>query len=217
MAELNITLISSFHKIQGNCNPRELYKIIEHIQPDVIFEELSNNGFEIIYSKYYQPETTEAITIKQYLQRYPIKHFPVDNYPVNEKDLLSDAQIIWDNSKEYRELWNEKMNSLNERGYYFLNSDECTKIIGRLNKIEEAVLTETKNFNLLTELKAEKLLHDIRETEMLRCIYDIATQHPFDRAVLICGAEHREGIRKKIKDFEKKENNRIKWTFFNET
>jgi len=87
MTLLNITLISSFHKIHGNCNPAELYKIIERLQPYVIFEELSTNCFEIIYSPYYQPETIEAITIKQYLQKYPIKHFPVDNYPIHENDL----------------------------------------------------------------------------------------------------------------------------------
>lgn len=216
MALLNITLISSFHKIHGNCNPRELYKIIEHLQPDVIFEELSTNGFEIIYSPYYQPETIEAITVKQYLQKYPIKHFPVDNYPVNENDLLSDAQIIWDNSMEYRELWNEKLTRLNESGYYFLNSDKCTEIIDRLTRIEEAVLTETKNIKLLNEHKTEKLLHDKRETEMLRSIYDIASQHPFDKSVFICGSEHRQGIKKKLKEFETKESNKIKWTFFNE-
>ena len=119
MAQLNITLISSFHKIHGNCNPSELYKIIEHIKPDIIFEELSTSGFDIIYSPYYQAETIEVITIKKYLQNYPIKHFPVDNYPVNENDLLSDAQIIWDNSKEYRELWNEKLNRIKESGYSF--------------------------------------------------------------------------------------------------
>jgi hypothetical protein len=129
---------------------------------------------------------------------------------------LSDPQIIWDNSIEYRELRNKKLNRFKESGYYFLNSDECTKIIDRLTKIEETVLNETKKFNLLTEYKAEKLLHDKREIEMLRRIYDIATLHPLDRSVFICGEEHREGIRKKIKNFGKKESNRIKWTFFNE-
>jgi|GEM_PF-2722016 len=217
MALLNITLISSFHKIHGNCNPAELYKIIERLQPYVIFEELSTNCFEIIYSPYYQPETIEAITIKQYLQKYPIKHFPVDNYPIHENDLLSDAQIIWDSSMEYRELWNEKLKRLNESGYYFLNSAECMVILDRLTRIEEAVLTEKKIIKLLKEHKAEKLLHDKRETEMLRSIYNIATQHPFDESVFICGAEHRHGIKKKIKEFETKENNKIKWTFFNES
>lgn len=217
MAQSNITVISSFHKILGNCNPSELYKIIEHLEPDVIFEELSTDGFEIIYSPNYQPETIEVITIKQYLKTYPIKHFPVDNYPVNENDLLSDAQIIWDNSKEYRELWNKKLNRINESGYYFLNSDECTEIIDRLTKIEEAVLTETNNIKLLNEHRLEKLLHDKREIEMLRSIYNIASQHPFENSVFICGAEHRQGIRKKIQEFETKENKKIKWTFFNET
>lgn len=32
MAQLNITVISSFHKIHDNCNPSELYKIIERLQ-----------------------------------------------------------------------------------------------------------------------------------------------------------------------------------------
>jgi hypothetical protein len=217
MALLHITLISSCHKIHDNCNPAELYKIIEYLQPDVIFEELSINGFEIIYSPYFQPETIEAITIKQYLQKYPIKHFPVDNYPINENDLLSDAQIIWDNSTEYRELWNNKLTRLNKSGYYFLNSNEFTEIIDKLTRIEETVLSETKNIKLLNEHKTEKLLHDKRETEMLRSIYNIASQHPFDKSVFICGAEHRHRIRKKIKEFESRENNRIKWTFFNET
>ncbi len=71
---LNITLISYFHKIHGNFNIRGLYKIIEYLQPDVIFEELSTNSFGIIYSPHYKPETIELITIKQYLQKYPIKH-----------------------------------------------------------------------------------------------------------------------------------------------
>jgi hypothetical protein len=216
MAQLHITLISSFHKIHGNCNPSELYEIIETLQPDIIFEELSNNVFEIIYSLYYQPETVEAITIKKYLQKYPIKHFPVDIYPANENGLLSDAQVIWGNSTEYRELWNKKLNRLFESGYFFLNSNECTEIIEKLTRIEESVLKETKNIKLLNEHIAEKLVHDKREIEMLRRIYDIGTQYPFAKAVFICGAEHRQGIRKKIAEFETKEKNRIKWTFFNE-
>jgi hypothetical protein len=173
--------------------------------------------FEIIYSPFYQPETIEAITIKKYLQNYPIKHFPVDIYPVNENDLLSDAQIIWDCSTEYRELWNIKLNRLNESGYYFLNSNECTEIINKLTRIEETVLRETKNTKLLNEHKIEKLLHDKRETEMLNTIYSIANQHQFDKSVFMCGAEHRQGIRKKIQEFETKGNNNIKWVFFNET
>lgn len=216
MALFNITLISSFHKIHGECNPKVLYNIIEKIQPDIIFEELSNEVFDIIYSPYFQPETIEAITIKKYLQQYPIKHFPVDNYPINETDLLSDAQIIWEYSSEYRDLWNKKLRRLNESGYYFLNSYECTDMLNKLATIEETVLSETNNLKLLNEHKREKEIHSIREFEMLRTIYNIASQFPFDNAIFISGAEHRQRIKQKIEDFHANGNLKLKWTYFNE-
>jgi hypothetical protein len=51
----NITLLSSFHKNLGKCNPDELYKIIEEIQPEIIFEELSFDTFSFVYSDGYIP------------------------------------------------------------------------------------------------------------------------------------------------------------------
>lgn len=211
-----ITLLSSFHIIRGECNPEELYKIIEKLQPEIIFEELSYDGFEIIYSPGYQPQTLEAITIKRYLQKYPIRHFPIDNYPISEADLLSDAQLIWNYSSEYRNLWNQALLRLNQGGYYFLNSNECTEILNQLQIIEEAVLTETNNVKLLNEHKKEKLLHEKRENEMLQNIYDYCRQYPFDKAIFICGAKHRQPLKQKIREYETKESLKLNWTFFNE-
>lgn len=37
----NIHLVCTFHSETGKCNADELYKIIEVINPDVIFEELT--------------------------------------------------------------------------------------------------------------------------------------------------------------------------------
>jgi hypothetical protein len=204
MALLNTTIVSSFHKIHGKCNPNELYEIIANLKPDIIFEELSIKGFEIIYSPYYKPKSVEGITIKQYLNNYPIKHFPVDNYPINEEYLLSDAQIIWNHSSEYREIWDEKLKRISKEGYYFLNSTDCMEILDRLAKIEEEVLNEIKNLKLIQEYQTEKLLSDKREMEMIKSIYDIASRYPFDKSVFICGADHRIGIKHKIKHFEKK-------------
>ena len=69
----NIKLLSSFHKIHGKCNSDELYKIIEEIQPEIIFEELSFDIFHLVYSDGHIPNTIEAITIKRYLQKHSIK------------------------------------------------------------------------------------------------------------------------------------------------
>lgn len=212
----NITLLSSFHKIHGKCNPIELYKIIEYIHPEIIFEELSYDIFDIIYSSDYQPQTIEAITIKKYLKEHSIKHFPVDSYPINGDELLSDAQLIWNNSSEYRDLWNKKMSKVNQDGYIFLNSNECTEMLDRIQIIEETVLAEINNTKLLNEHKTEKELHDKRENEMLRNIYNYSRQYPFEKAIFICGAEHRQPLKQKIKEYEAKESPKLNWTFFNE-
>jgi hypothetical protein len=212
-----IILISSFHAIHGKCNPNELYRIIEAIKPEIIFEELSFDGFDEIYSPFYQPQTIEAITIKAYLQKYHIKHFPVDNYPIKETDLLSDAQVIWDNSKEYRELWTQKLSKIGQYGYSFLNSNECIEMLDKTNVIEETVLLEINNIKLLNEHKAEEALHDKRENEMLKGIYNYSKQYPFNKAIFICGAEHRKPLKKKIQEYETKENLKLNWTFYNDT
>jgi hypothetical protein len=212
----NITIISSFHKIHGECNPYKLYNIIEGLKPELIFEELSHDVFDIVYSAEHKPQTVEAITIKAYLQKYPIKHIPVDNYPVQESDLLSDAQIIWDNSSEYRELWNHKLLKLKEFGYNFLNSNECSEILNKIRRIEESFLTETNNLKLLNEHKKEKALHDTRENEMLKEIYDYSKENPYNNAIFICGAEHRLPLKNKIIEYEIKNSLKINWQFYNE-
>ena len=78
----NITLIGTNHRELGKCNSEELYKIIETINPDVIFEELSSDLFNIIYnanSPNSQPDVlTEIKCVKKYLQNHKIKHVPVD-------------------------------------------------------------------------------------------------------------------------------------------
>jgi len=43
----NITLVCTAHKPLGNCNSEELYKIIEKINPEVIFEEIDFSRTEV--------------------------------------------------------------------------------------------------------------------------------------------------------------------------
>ena len=211
----NITVLSSFHTIHGNCNPVELHKIIAGIQPEIIFEELSRDLFDIVYSAGYQPQTVEAIAIKNYLQSHSIKHFPVDNYPIKDTDLLSDAKIIWNSSSEYRELWNKQLLKLGQEGYKFLNSAACTDILKDIRTIEETVLVQINNTKLLTEFRSERALHDKRENEMLRAIYNYSKQCPFVQALFICGVDHRQPLLKKIEDYETNEPNQLNWTFYN--
>src|SRR6185436_2526339 len=73
-----ITLIATSHKEKGLCNSHELFKIIEQLRPDVIFEEIPPGKFEGVYAGTRQA-SLEVKTIKAYLQKYPATHhYPVD-------------------------------------------------------------------------------------------------------------------------------------------
>ena len=73
-----ITLIATGHKEKGLCNAHELFKIIEQISPEVIFEEIPSGKFEAVYAGTRQA-SLEVKTIKAYLQKYPyVHHYPVD-------------------------------------------------------------------------------------------------------------------------------------------
>jgi hypothetical protein len=211
----NITIISTFHKNIGNCNPDELYKIIKELQPEVIFEELDIDTFSLVYAESYIPNTVEATTVKNYLKQYSIIHYPVDTYPVSDTSLLSDAQIIWDYSNEYRELWNNKIFMIKENGYAFINSKDCIEILDKIRITEESVLSEMNNEKLLNELKTERDLHDKRENEMLKNIYNYSKQNAYNRAIFLCGVEHRKPLKEKIREYEMKEELKLNWTFYN--
>jgi len=73
-----ITLICTAHKETGNCNSLKLYKIIEKIQPDIIFEELPLIVYDQCYNK--DRVTLETSAIKEYIKNYPIKHIPIDTF-----------------------------------------------------------------------------------------------------------------------------------------
>lgn len=211
----NITLLSSFHNRLGKCNPDELYKIIKEVQPEIIFEELSFDTFSFVYADGYIPNTIEAIAIKKYLRSYPIKHFPVDTYPINEDELFNGADEIAKKSIEYVNLWKNQISMITQYGYSFLNSSACIELMDKMFNLEETVLLEINNVKLSREFKFENELHNKREYEMLRNIYIYSKQYPYNKALFICGANHRKPLKDKIQEYEAKENLKLNWTFYN--
>jgi hypothetical protein len=210
----NITLLSSFHKILGKCNPDELYKIIWGIQPEIIFEELSFDTFCFVYSEDYIPNTVEAITIKNYIRNCPIKHFPVDTYPINESDLFNGADEIAQRSNEYVKLLTEQVSMITNYGYNFLNSDACIELLEKIRIAEETGLLVINDEKLFRDFKSENELHNKRENEMISNIFNYSKQYPYNKALLICGVEHRKPLGQIIQKYETKEKLKLNWTFY---
>ncbi len=210
----NITLLSSFHNELGKCNSEELYKIIEEIQPEVIFEELSHYVFNMIYGGGWTPQSLEAITIKKYLKQYKIKHIPVDTCEKNEADFFGGYDIISNRSIEYLELFKQHLSFISQHGYSFLNSDNCIKLIEKMHILEESVLLDMNDTKLLFQYKSDRELDNKRENEMLQNIYNYSEQHPYNNAVFICGTEHRKPIIKRIQEYEENKKIKLNWLFY---
>jgi len=211
----NITLLSSFHKELGKCNPTELFRIIERIQPEVIFEELSIDTFSSIYINGFSPVTNEAKTIKSYVANYSIKHFPVDTYPIKGSDLFSGADELGRRSDEYVKLWEDQVKLIIKEGYNFINSSRCTELLDKIRTAEERLLVEINDKKLNREYKSERELHNKREHEMLQNIYNYSLQYTYEKAIFICGVDHRKSIVQKIPFFNEMESTRLKWTVYN--
>ena len=211
----NITILSSFHIERGKCNSNELYRIIEKIQPEIIFEELPYDVFEIIYAKGRIPESLEAITIKKYLEKNQIEHIPVDTYEINETDIFNEFDVISNKSIEYAELMKQQLSMIIRNGYSFLNSNDCDELLYKIHIVEETVLLEINDARLSYHYKTDRKLHDKRENEMLQNIHNYSKLYPYNKALFICGAEHRKSIMQKIQGYEFKEKLKLNWSLYN--
>lgn len=209
-----IVLLSSFHMQLGKCNSDELYRIIESVQPEVIFEELSWDSFKWVYANDNIPESVEALTIKRYLLKKPTVHIPVDTHEKGSYDFFDGYDFIAQESSEYCILFNEQMVNISQYGYSYLNSKTCEEHIEKLKALEEGVLAKTSNEQLLNQYRSDKELDDMREVEMLRNIYSYSRDHHYNRALFICGAQHRKPLMEKISQFLTTENNPVDWLLY---
>ena len=224
-----ITLIATGHKENGLCNTKELFKIIEKISPDVIFEEIPPGKFEAVYAGTRQA-SLEVEIIKAYLKRYPgVHHYPVDLdiEQATEKEIKQEvdgiAFICNDYSDEYHYL--DGLLSLHSEkyGFPYLNSDRCSDLILRKKVLEKEILDALKQDENHTNIDHERLglaykqwidQIDNRENEMLKNIYRYMDQKKYDSALFLVGAAHRKPIMQKIKEYESEEKFKLDWTFY---
>lgn len=218
----NITLISTEHKESGKCNSDELLRIIESINPDVIFEEETNDE---TYQKYYTEENTfkslEVQSIKKYLQNHDIKHIPVD-IGSNQYLTFRKWDYMFGEFKKYvtyKQIEKDHCTLREKEGFAYLNSEKCLELFEKM-KITEKQLIEFSGINKNELLRIYNLFHkehDYRENGMLLNIYNYSKENQFNQAVFLLGFAHRNSIKKKIIEYETKENLKLNWTFYNGT
>lgn len=213
----NITLISTEHRESGKCNSDELYKIIETLNPDVIFEEETNDEkFQECYNKENSFNSLEVQSIKKFIQNHNIKHIPVDiktNFNFREWDYMFET---FKKYNVYKQTIKEHCKLRDKDGFSYLNSEKCMELFDKM-KTTERQLIEFSGINrdeLLRIYNSFHKEHDNREDAMLLNIYNYSKQNQYNQAVFLLGYAHRKSIIEKIRKYEPTENFKLNWTFY---
>lgn len=216
----NITFIGTKHLESGKCNSDELYKIIESINPDVIFEELSSNLFNIIYNTNLlnlPPDVvTEIKCIKKYVQNHNIKHIPVDV----DIRYISDKEQNWmfdtfEKYDDYNKIDNEQSLLAAQYGFNFINSDKCSDLSEQKNTVIKNIIGVDINKNEL--FRVHQLFNkqdDTRESAMLKNIYNYSKENQYCQAVFLIGSGHKKNIKQKITEYKKLSEIKLNWTMY---
>ena len=137
----NITLISTEHRESGKCNSDELYKIIETLNPDVIFEEETNDEkFQEYYNKENSFNSLEVQSIKKFIQNHNIKHIPVDiktNFNYREWDYMFET---FKKYNVYKQTIKEHCELRDKDGFSYLNSEKCMELFDKMKTTERQLI-----------------------------------------------------------------------------
>lgn len=214
MQTLSITLISTVHKEIGKCNYYDLYKIIESINPDVIFLE----AFENSYSKYHQmlfsqfgvyQERLEIKAIQAYSQNHAFEYVPVLDIGLSD-EFEKIIAIVSENTK-YQKILDNYTLFETVHGFQFLNSKKQIALQEEMRELENRIID-----NKIMHQKANENI-DAYEHSMLRNIYSFSKEKSFNKAIFMCGAGHRKTITQKILEYETNETLKLNWIFYNDT
>jgi len=212
----NITLVNTYHEEKGNCNLQNLYKIIEVINPEVIFEELSPKDYNEIYVKNENSSRLEQDTIIEYLEKHSIEHIPVDCADVPPLILSyykSCHKNVERRSIGYREFAKGFSEHICQYGYMYLNSNDFIEHDDWIENEIQETLKEIKNEKLIQNYQKWLDFMDIRENVMIEQIYDYCKDHIFERGLFYIGASHRAAIIKKTQKYNETAEVKLAWNY----
>jgi len=213
----NITLVCTSHSERGKCNADELFKIIEQISPDMVFEELTPYLYDILYNKGIFDESApiEFKCIRRYKQQHNIKNIPVDIEVVSTlSNNVNQMLALFEKYDIYKVLEIEQKKKIELEGFDFLNSDEFSDLVEKQRTIERKIVEEINNSQLNRIYKSFNTDLDFRENFMLNTIYAYSKENNYDQAVFLIGAGHRSSIIRKVAEYQLKKKLKLNWTFY---
>ncbi|MCA9381361.1 hypothetical protein KC678_03790 [Candidatus Dojkabacteria bacterium] len=209
-----IIVLGTAHSEGGACTSEELYKIIQEINPEVVFCEFSVEKLPL-YMKRTDVTTPEMEVVKRIIREKSIEIVPVDvNEDPFDKRLEEMFSLFKRKMKVYTNASNMILNETYSNGFTFLNSVKCDKIFRDKNSMEKFFVDKVK-YKELSDFYSDWLKwNDLRENQWINLIYDYFENYKSKKAILLVGANHRYRLMDKIKNIYSKNEHGIDWNFF---
>tara|TARA_R110001592_G_scaffold162584_3_gene396143 strand:- start:21011 stop:21688 length:678 start_codon:yes stop_codon:yes gene_type:complete len=218
----NITLIFTRHKEGGICTVNALLQIIEAVNPDVIFEELS----EALFKEAYETNTLnnlESVAIRAYILKHLLPHVPVDTYPrtskYNEDQSVLSQKLTESAGYESAQLrgFLDQVYAIGSKyGFTYLNDSANDENMDKVESLKQAVLRKLDDPKLRELYRKDKEVILKREDVMLDNVYRYAAENPFIKGLMFVGSGHRKAMMKKIEKRNETEGIKINWKFYQE-
>lgn len=197
-----ISLISTTHREKGLANPNNLYSILQHIRPELIFIELPKNQHTDYFTKF-TLRTLESDAINIFRKHNQVEIILVDSVApdarmFNEIDFLFDN--IHNNSQHLDGILGYIHQFTCQYGFSYLNSNKHYEHLTAQKEEEHKTVQGLNNPKLIDLYEKWNDIHAQRENEMLNNIHEYSNKHSFNNAVFLVGSAHSHSIIKKAKD-----------------
>lgn len=220
---IQVTLIFTQHKANGACSSDALLQLIEAVNPEVIFEELSFENYRLAYEEL-SLNNLESVAIRKYLAKKAVKHIPVDTYepPLayhNELDSMYEKFLFGAGEYSFRlkAVLDQKESWINYHGFQFLNSPQNELLFDQIEVLKEKALKNINNDKLFLIAQTEKEVQEKREDAILDNSYRYCKENIFSQGLMFIGSGHQKSIKKKIQERIAAEEFKINWSYLQES
>jgi|TergutMp193P3_1026864.scaffolds.fasta_scaffold04388_10 hypothetical protein len=213
----NITLVGSRHIENGKCNSDELYKIIESLNPEVVFEEIRPSSYNAYYVDKIK-DSLETRAIIKYRENHQLKQILVDcedeEPPYYLEIYVSMLEEIEKNSINYQKGNQENDRLIDQYGFGYLNSVNFIEFNDWLTNEREETLRVINDEKLssIYQMWYENNINN-RENIMIKNIYDYCKNHSFERGLFCIGAAHRSAIKEKTQKYNETSELKLNWDY----
>ena len=190
-----ITFISTIHRENGKCNAEELNKIIQIINPEIVFLE----ALEDTYSEYEQHifsnfgifhKKLEIAALQKFSYYKDFKYISLLDDGMSEHFNIK-YNIVTQNS-ELQKLIDNYQHLSYKFGFNFINSLESTNLQEEMRELENIILSNCEIQNNAIETINKY------EDSMIKNIYKFCQNNNLNSAIFMCGVAHRKSIIDKL-------------------